>query len=50
MFVNKESYEKIKRNIEATWPAWKKRLCNKTLLISKNSKKLDEGENLYDFN
>lgn len=50
MFVNKESYEKIKRNIEATWPAWKKKLCNETLLISKNSKKLDERENLYDFN
>ena len=50
MFVDKDSYEKIKRNIEATWPAQKKKLCNETLLISKNSKKLDEGESLYDFN
>ena len=40
--LTKENYEKIRENIEKTWPSWKKKLCNDTLIISKHSKKLNE--------
>ena len=48
--VNKEDYNKIRKSIEDTWPDWKKELCNNTLLVSKNSKKLRIGkkENSYE--
>ena len=41
--MNKKDYDKVRENIENTWPTWKKKFCNDTLIISKNSKKLEEG-------
>ena len=33
-------YERIRKNIEETWPDWKIQLANNELLISKHAKKL----------
>lgn len=44
-YMNKKVYDKIREYIESTWPTWKKKLCNDTLIISKNSKKLEEKIN-----
>jgi len=38
--VTKTSYEKIVKNIDSTWPEWKKKLCNQELLVSVKSKKI----------
>lgn len=38
--VTKTSYEKIVKNIDTTWPEWKKKLCNQELLVSVKSKKI----------
>lgn len=37
--MKKELYDKIRASV-ANWPQWKKDLCNKELLVSKNSKKI----------
>lgn len=37
--MKKSNYEKIRKSV-ANWPQWKKDLCNRELLISKNSKKI----------
>lgn len=38
--LNEADYQKIKIDIEASFPQWKKDLCNDVLLISKHSEKL----------
>lgn len=38
--ITKTSYDKIVKNINDTWPQWKKNLCNQELIVSVNSKKL----------
>lgn len=35
-----DDYERIRKNIEETWPDWKIQLVNDELLISKHAKKL----------
>jgi hypothetical protein len=37
--VTKESYDKIRASVDR-WPQWKKDLCNRELIISKNAKKI----------
>ena len=39
--VNKTSYDEISTSIITTWPKWKRELCNKELIISVNSKKIE---------
>ena len=41
---DRKSYEAIRANIIATWPALKRKLANETLLISKHAKKLPEDD------
>ncbi len=38
------SYERIKKSIEETWPDWKIKYANDYLMISKHSKKLEIGK------
>lgn len=38
------SYERIKKSIEETWPDWKIEYANDYLMISKHSKKLEIGD------
>ena len=38
--ITKTSYDKIVKNINDTWPQWKKNLCNQELIVSVKSKKL----------
>ncbi len=38
--ITKTSYDKIVKNINETWPQWKKNLCNQELIVSVKSKKL----------
>lgn len=38
--TTKTSYDKIVKNINDTWPEWKKNLCNQELIVSVKSKKL----------
>lgn len=37
----KKTYTAIKENIESTWPDWKIKLANETLLTSAHCKKLN---------
>ena len=38
--LNEADYQKIRADIEASFPQWKKDLCNDVLLTSKHSEKL----------
>lgn len=40
--VMKSTYDKIRENIESTWPNWKIRLANDELITSKHGVKLKE--------
>ncbi len=42
--VKSDSYERIKKSIEETWPDWKIKYANDYLIISKHSKKLEIGK------
>lgn len=37
--MTKSDYEKIRKSVE-NWPQWKKDLCNRELIVSKNAKKI----------
>ena len=40
LFLNETDYQRIKADIESSFPQWKKDLCNDMLLTSKHSEKL----------
>jgi hypothetical protein len=37
--ISKESYDKIRKSVDK-WPQWKKDMCNRELIVSKNSRKI----------